>query len=64
MLKLLRTSHRSTCQPLVKHLVYEVGEQTVLVLYVLLYDELTIEDLFCCASAWSKTCLPVSPLPE
>ena len=37
--------------------VCEVVKQTALVLHVLLCDELTIEDLFYCAPAWSKTCL-------
>ena len=37
--------------------VYEVVEQIMLVLNVLLYDELTVKDLFCCAPAWFKTCL-------
>ena len=42
-----------------KHLleVYEVVEQIVLVLLVLLYYDLTIEDLFYRGNAWSKTCL-------
>ena len=35
--------------------VYEIVEQ--LVLKVLLCDDSTIEDLFYCAPAWSKTCL-------
>ena len=37
--------------------VCEVVEQIALVLLVLLYDDLTTEDLFYCALAWSKTCL-------
>ena len=37
--------------------VYEVVEQIVLVLLVLLYYDLTIEDLFYRGNAWSKTCL-------
>ena len=39
--------------------VYEVVEQIVLELWVLLYDDSTteLEDLFNCALAWSKTCL-------
>ena len=36
--------------------VYEVLEQIALVLYVLLYDDSTVEGLFCCAPARSKTC--------
>ena len=35
--------------------VYEVVEQIVLVLYVLLDVDSTIEDLFYCVPAWSKT---------
>ena len=35
--------------------VYEVVEQITLVLYVARYDDSTIEDLFYCAPAWSKT---------
>ena len=35
--------------------VYEVVEQITLVLYVLLYDDMTIKDLFYCAPTWSKT---------
>ena len=43
----------------VRHLleVCEVVEQIMLVLNVLLYDELTVKELFCCAPAWFKTCL-------
>ena len=37
--------------------VYEVVEQITLVLYVLLYDDMTIKDLFYCAPTWSKTSL-------
>ena len=37
--------------------VYEVVEQIALVLQVLLYHDSTIENLFYCAPAWSKTCL-------
>ena len=37
--------------------VYKVVEQIALVLKVLLYDKLTIEDRFYCTPAWSKTCL-------
>ena len=37
--------------------VYEVVEQIALVLYVLLNDDSTIEDLFYHAPNWSKTCL-------
>ena len=37
--------------------VYEVVEQIALVLQLLLYDDLTIEDLFYCTPAWSKICL-------
>ena len=37
--------------------VSEVVEQITLVLYVARYDDSTIEDLFYCAPAWSKTCL-------
>ena len=37
--------------------VYEVVEKIVLVLYVPLYDDSTIENLFYCAPTWSKTCL-------
>ena len=37
--------------------VYGVLEQIALVLYVLLCDCSTIEDLFYFASAWPKTCL-------
>ena len=37
--------------------VYEVAEQIVVVLQVLLCHDSTIEDLFYCAPAWSKTCL-------
>ena len=37
--------------------VYGVVEQIALVLYVLLCDCSTIEDLFCCAPSWCKTCL-------
>ena len=37
--------------------VYEVVEQIALMLYVLLCNDLTSEDLFCCALAWSKNCL-------
>ena len=32
-------------------------EQIALVLQLLLYDDLTIEDLFYCTPAWSKICL-------
>ena len=37
--------------------VYEVMEQIALVLWMLLYDDSTIEDLFYYAPAWSETCL-------
>ena len=47
--------------------VYKVVEQIALVLKVLLYDKLTIEDRFYCTPAWSKTCLffflPAVPKP-
>ena len=36
--------------------VYEVLEQIVLVLQMLLYDDSTIEELLYCALARSKTC--------
>ena len=35
--------------------VYEGVEQITLMLQVLFYDDSTIEDLFCCAPAWSET---------
>ena len=43
----------------VRHIldVYEVVEQITLVLWMLLYDDSTIEDLFYRAAAWSETCL-------
>ena len=37
--------------------VYEVVKQITLVLFMLLNDDCTINDLFYCAPAWSKTCL-------
>ena len=37
--------------------VYEVVEQITLLLQVLLCDDSTIKDLFCCVRAWSKACL-------
>ena len=37
--------------------VCEIVKQIALVLYVLLYNDSTIEDLFYCALAWSKICL-------
>ena len=37
--------------------VYEVLEQIVLVLQMLLYDDSTVEELFYCPQAWPKTCL-------
>ena len=37
--------------------VCEIVKQIALVLYVLLYNDSTIEDLFYCVPAWSKTCL-------
>ena len=39
------------------HKVYEVVKQIALVLKLLLFDDSNIEDLFYCASSWSKTCL-------
>ena len=47
---------RQACMPdFVKflHEVYEVVEQILLMLYVLLSDDSAIEDLLCCAPAWS-----------
>ena len=37
--------------------VYEIVKQIAPVLQMFLYDDLTGEDLFYCAPAWSKTCL-------
>ena len=54
MLKLLRTCHRPACRT---PEAYEVVEQIALVLHVLLNNDSTIEDLFYCVPAWSKTCL-------
>ena len=41
--------------------VYEVVEQIALVLYVLLYDDSTVEDLFYCAPVWSQKRLALLP---
>ena len=37
--------------------VYEVVEQIAVLLWILLYDDSTIEYMFYRSSAWSKTCL-------
>ena len=58
MLKLLRICHRPACQTLKRLLeVFEVVEQFALVLQMLFYNDSTIEDLFYCVPAQSKTCL-------
>ena len=61
MLKLLRTFHGPACLALSNtFLKSQIVEQIPLVLLVLLYDDSTIEDLFCCTLAWSKACLFLS----
>ena len=54
MLKLPQTCMPDSVKRLLE--VYEVVEQTAQMLLVFLFDDSTLEDLFYCAPAWSKTC--------